>query len=352
MKKLKYLLLSIVILLVIARLLAPSLLLRQLNRTLANLEGPFCGHVADLDLALIRGAYQLEGLEMKRWAAGRSRCDEKILGVKLMDISLSWSQLFQGKARLKVSAEEPQVMVNSLISTLSGGRNSTQQAKDGAEESWGALVPWRIDSLRIKGGKAIYQLFGDGGIAAPLEEIEAEATGIETGNSTGQPILFRAKAQAFGDAPLLVAGSFAMGESNRWDIDFSAKGLNLQKANPFLYNRLPMTFTTGRLSIYGESSGKGAEIEGYTRLLFSDIDVVSSKERWKNFDQGFIEVLSSVFFTFTKNTKKENVATELVFRTEKGAFSIDWAGALARAIQHSGGKPVPAGIDNRLELPQ
>jgi hypothetical protein len=33
-------------------------------------------------------------------------------------------------------------------------------------------------------------------------------------------------------------------------------------------------------------------------------------------------------------------------------MDIDWAGALARAIENSGGKPVPAGIDNRLELPK
>lgn len=55
MKKLKYLILGIVILLIVARLLAPSFILRKLNHTLAQLDGPFCGQIADLDLALIRG---------------------------------------------------------------------------------------------------------------------------------------------------------------------------------------------------------------------------------------------------------------------------------------------------------
>lgn len=352
MKKLKYLILGIVILLVAARLLAPSLILRKLNQTLATMDGPFCGHLADLDLALIRGAYQLEGLEMRRWSADRTRCDEKILGVKSLDISLSWSQLLRAKARLKVEANEPEIMINSLIDALSGGRNTRQEAQQGAEESWDALIPWRIDALRISQGKAVYQLFGDGGITAPLENIEAEATGIETGNSSGRPILFRAKANVFGDSPLLVAGSVALGGQARWDADFSIRDLNLQKTNPFLYNRLPMTFTTGKLSLYGETAGRGAELEGYTRLLFSQIDVVSSKEKWKNFGQGVIELVSSLFFTVVENTKRQNVATELVFRTKNGAMDIDWAGALARAVENSGGKPVPAGIDNRLELPK
>jgi hypothetical protein len=351
MKKLKYLILGGVALLVVARLLAPSLILKKLNQALATLDGPFCGELADLDLALIRGAYRLEGLEMRRWAPDRSRCQEKILHVKSTDISLSWSQLFRGKARLKVDAESPEVMVNSLIDALSGGKQSRQAAKEGAQESWDALIPWRIDALRIRGGKAVYQLFGDGGITAPLENIEGEATGIETGSSSGQPILFRAKADVFGDSPLLVAGSVALGDTTRWDADFSVRDLNLQKTNPFLYNRLPMTFTTGRLSVFGEAAGKGAKLEGYTRLLFSEIDVVSSKEKWKNFGQGVIELVSSLFFAVAENTKRDNVATELVFRTEKGTMNIDWAGALARALEHSGGKPVPAGIDNRLELP-
>jgi hypothetical protein len=316
------------------------------------MEGPFCGHMEDFDLALVRSAYKVQGLELRRWSADRSHCDEKILSIKELDISLSWPQLFHGKARLKVQAIAPEVQVNSLLDALSGGRNTRQEAKKGAEESWNTLVPWRIDALEVSGGKAVYQLLGDGGITAPLEKIEATATGIEAGSSSGEPILFRAKANAFSDSPVVVAGSVALGEKTRWDTDFSLRGLNLQRANPLLYNRVPMTFTRGKLSVFGEAAGKGADMEGYARLLFSGVDVVSSKEKWKNFGQGVIELVSSLFFNVAKNESLKDVGTEIVFRRRGGKMDIDWAGALARALQHAGGKPVPAGIDNRLELPE
>lgn len=347
-----WILTSIVLLLIAIRIALPSIVLRKLNSTLANLDGPFCGHIADVDIALIRGAYELEGFTLESRKPGTKECKEKILSVERAQISAAWGELIKGKARLRVDLFAPEVAVDPLIEALNTG-DKREEATKGARKTWDVLVPWRIDGLGITEGKAHFILFGEGGISAPLEQVEGEVTGIESSIESALPILFRIKGSVFGSSPVKAAGSMALGPGPaRWEVDYSAEQVNLTNANPFLYNRLPMTFTTGKLDIFGEAAGKGSDVDGYVRTIFTDIDVVSDREKWKSFKQGVYEIVGSLFFLVSKNTKVRNVGTELVFHKKGTAMDVDWAGAVARALAHAGGKLVPKGVDNSLALPK
>jgi hypothetical protein len=345
-------LLLIILALIAIRLILPSIALRKLNNSLASLDGPFCGHIENLHLAIWRGAYELENFVLNARNQETKECKANLLTVERVQISAAWGELIKGKVRLRVDLFAPQVAVDPLITALETGDKRAEATK-GAQKTWDILVPWRIDGLGITEGKAYFVLFGEGGISAPLEQVDGEITGIESSIASALPILYHVKGSVFGSSAVIAAGSLALGPGPiRWNVDFSAEQVDMTKANPFLYNRLPMTFTTGKLDIYGEAAGKGSNLEGYTRLIFSQVKVISSKEHWKNFRQGIIEIVSSLFFAVTKNTKVHNVGTELVFHKKGQSMDVDWAGAVARAFQHSAGKLVPHGIDNSLNLPK
>lgn len=346
---------GILVFLIVLRLVLPTILLRKLNHELASLDGPVCGHVEDLDLRLIAGGYRLQGVNLFTRPQPGAECKTKVLSMNRMSLSIAWSELIRGKARLHVRMHEPEIAVDPLIAAIQSHptAESRQELKKGAQNAADALIPWRIDALKILDGRAYFILFGQGGISAPLEHLNAEVTGIESGTATGRPVLYRAKASVFGSASVIAAGSFTMDEGPaRWDVDLSAEKVDLTRANPFLYNRVPMTFTTGKLDLFGEAAGKGTQGEGYLKVLFTNIDVVSSKERWKNFKQAVVEVVGSLFFIVAKSPESRNVGTILVFKRNSTGFDIDWAGALARSISHSNGKRVQPGIENRLELPK
>jgi hypothetical protein len=352
----KKILAAFLVLLVVARVAAPSVILKKINSSLAQLEGPFCGHVDDFDLALIRGTYRLEGLSIRAWNERRTECKDPLLTAEKVEISLAWGALLQGKARVKISAAGADLKANEFLAAIDKIKekpSAQEAAKAGAKETFETLVPWRIDAVRIAESKVTYQLLGAKGITAPLSHVEAEVTGISSKEDAGMPILFRAKGNVFQDAPLVISGSVALDPKGaRWETDFNLRKLNLTEANAFLKDRLPMTFTSGSLNIFGEAAGKGAFIEGYTRLLFSNIDVISSKEKWGSFKRGLVEVVTALFFEVTKNQEKRDVATELVLKGNAPDISVDWVGALTRTLQHANGLKIPEGIDNRLELPK
>src|SRR5690606_16573340 len=85
--------LVILLILIIARLLLPYFLKRYVNKTLDDIPG-YTGYVEDIDVALIRGAYVINGLILKK----EDRITETpILDFEKSDISIEWRALFKGR---------------------------------------------------------------------------------------------------------------------------------------------------------------------------------------------------------------------------------------------------------------
>src|SRR5690606_34699903 len=85
---------GIVVLLIVARLLLPALVLKYANRTLANLDG-YYGQVADIDIALYRGAYQLNRFYLNK-VDSASGDQTRFFAVREIDLSVEWRSLLRG----------------------------------------------------------------------------------------------------------------------------------------------------------------------------------------------------------------------------------------------------------------
>src|SRR5215510_11302519 len=83
---------SLLVVLIVFRLMLPSILLRYVNRQLTMIDG-YRGHVDDIDVALIRGAYVIRNLKL-------DKTDGKVpvpfFQAKTIDISIQWGALFHG----------------------------------------------------------------------------------------------------------------------------------------------------------------------------------------------------------------------------------------------------------------
>src|SRR5690606_27155577 len=84
---------GIVLAAVAIRAAMPWFVERYVNRQLADI-GDYSGHVEDVDLALLRGAYTLHDLILVKVA---STADAPFLELPVMDISLEWRALLDGE---------------------------------------------------------------------------------------------------------------------------------------------------------------------------------------------------------------------------------------------------------------
>ena len=82
-------------LLLVARAILPIAIQRYVNRVLARDE-TYIGHVGDVDVALIRGAYQVEDVRIDK---RNGKVPVPFFTSPVVDFSIQWRALFDGRVR-------------------------------------------------------------------------------------------------------------------------------------------------------------------------------------------------------------------------------------------------------------
>src|SRR3982751_5618584 len=86
--------LVIVIILVIIRVALPFIVLHYANKALAEMPG-YYGHVQDIDISLIRGAYQLNNMFINKLDSA-NQMQTTLFKVETIDLSIEWRALIHG----------------------------------------------------------------------------------------------------------------------------------------------------------------------------------------------------------------------------------------------------------------
>ena len=100
-------LLALIAILIAARAVLPSLILRKANRELSDprLED-YAGRVEDVDLALWRGAYRVEGFRLDRKTGG---VPVPFVTAERVDITVEWKALLRGRLVSEIEVLRPKV---------------------------------------------------------------------------------------------------------------------------------------------------------------------------------------------------------------------------------------------------
>src|SRR5690606_32950643 len=96
----------IILLLIAFRLYLPTLVKDYVNKVLAEIPG-YYGQVDDIDIALIRGAYVINGMYLSK---GTAESQIPFLNFPKSDISIEWKSLFKGKIVSEIIMTGPEVI--------------------------------------------------------------------------------------------------------------------------------------------------------------------------------------------------------------------------------------------------
>lgn len=83
---------SLLVLLIAIRIVLPYILLKFVNRELATIKG-YYGHVDDIDVALIRGAYTIKKIRLDKTGG---KIPVPFFSADVIDLSVEWSAIFSG----------------------------------------------------------------------------------------------------------------------------------------------------------------------------------------------------------------------------------------------------------------
>ncbi|HXS88302.1 MAG TPA: DUF748 domain-containing protein [Steroidobacteraceae bacterium] len=333
----------VAVVLVGIRLALEPVLLDYANDKLDALPS-YGGHIDDLDLALLRGGYDLKGVEIVKTGAGQP---VPFIKADRIEATVEWHSLLRGKLVAEGDLYRPQV---NLVKA-----ESEQKSQLGKEVNWveqfKELFPFRFNTVRVHDGTLTFRAPGiqtqDALVARHIDGTLSNLTNVadstkETFARFGftAEVLHGGKAKLDGTIdPLAVKPTF--------DLNLGVKNVELPQVNPWLTRFIKADAEQGEFELYMEIAAADGKFKGYAKPVMRDVNIYSSKEPEKNPLKRLWEGLVDVAANIVENHQEDQVAARIplsgtlekpnadLFATIGSVLHNGFVSAFARSIEGS-----------------
>ena len=299
---------ALLIILIAARIALPYVLLKLVNRELTKIQD-YRGHVADLDVALIRGAYKLKDIRLDKISG---KIPVPFFSAEIIDLSLEWSALFHGRIVGKIIVEHP------VLNFVKGPTEETSQTK--ISKKWtdviGDLMPLKINRFEINKGEIHYRdFYSSPKVNIYTSDVHILAENLSNAKKKDEtlPSTVEATASVYGGHATLSMKIDALNDIPTFEAKAELVSLNITDLNNFLEAYAKLDVKQGTISIYTEAAAKNKKIIGYTKPIIKDLKVVNwEKDKDKPLKLVWEAVVGAVVWVF-KNHSKDQLATKAEF---------------------------------------
>ena len=147
-------LLILLVLIVAVRLALPYVVLHFANKSLAGMDG-YYGHIKDIDLAVIRGAYKIDSIYINKEDSVSGK-QTPFFASKVVDLSIEWKALFKGSIVGEMVFQGPYLLFTK------DKVEPKEVVKDSADfrKVLDKFMPLNINRCELRNGKIQYRDFG------------------------------------------------------------------------------------------------------------------------------------------------------------------------------------------------
>lgn len=337
---------AFLILIIAIRLLVPPMIKPQVNELLATFSPTFKGHVNDVGISFFRGAFQLRDLELTL----KDKSQEKFFTANVIDTSIAWRDIFRGRITSDVLIDKTNIALTKNV--LEAFKKTPKEEQEKTKKEASKLFPLTVERVDIRDSS-----FEFADLASVPEASRWKVTDIDgrLSNATPAPkfplTMMTLDGKMFDSAEIKVAGQLnQLSKPTAWDVDLEIRGFDLRQANPVIAQKLPLSFTSGKLDAYSEIKSEDNKIVGYVKPFIQNADVIASNESFRSAKNFGLEVSTAAVNLLLRDAQKKTLATKVLFSYEDGDFKINSMEALAKAIQNGFAENVPKGIEDQISL--
>ncbi|HXH32639.1 MAG TPA: DUF748 domain-containing protein [Bacteriovoracaceae bacterium] len=333
---------SLFALLLVARMIAEPIILKNANKFLATFSPEMSFHIDDLDFRFIRGAYGFTGITGKLKENGK-----EFMNLKDLDVSMAWREIFKGRIVADVVVADLDFSYSQGLKAAADKMTNKGDQKQAKEK----LIPFKVERVDIKDSKVTLNDYRGlkEGEKFKITDITGTMTNL-TPNEKFPLSFFNVHASVMGSSNVKSTGNLnILAKPPKWDVDGELLNFDLTSANQFLKNKVPLTFTKGKLDVYAEAKSEKGKVEGYIKPFMKNLDIMKSEESFKGIKHWGIEVLTALGNLVLRASDTKSVATKIPFSYD-GELKVDSGEALSKAIQHGFEQKLSPGIENRYEL--
>ncbi|SDH42038.1 protein of unknown function [Pseudomonas flavescens] len=307
--------LGLLALVLLAHLALPYVVRDYLNGKLADM-GDYRGHVEDVDLALWRGGYRINGLRIVK---AERDVPVPFVAVPRIHISVSWNALWREQA---VVAEV--VFDGPEVNFVDSENRADAQTGEGVDwrEQLNKLLPITLNEVRINDGTLGFYNFN----ASPPVKLQANAIHASLYNLTNvadeqgdRVARFEGKAQLLDHAPLEASAVFDPFH-NFQDFEFRvrATGIELPRLNDLANAYGKFDFKSGNGDLVVEAFAEDSQLSGYIKPLLRNVEVFDWQQDVENQNKGFFRAIWEALVgggeKVLKNQRQDQIATRVELR--------------------------------------
>ena len=298
--------------LIAARVAAPGVVERYVNRELAEM-GEYRGSVTDVDLFLWRGGYALRNLQVVKVAASDEVRDTPFIAMPQMDLTIEWRALFHGEAVGEA------VMFSPVLNLVQAETDANTQLGTGV--SWPQkvrdLFPFKLNVVRVQDGLVTFRAPG----ISTEESLTMRDCQLVLRNLTNERDDEKAafadielNGRIMGNAPFKLDGQIDPNEElPAFDVDVSLEDAKLVDVNPWLREFLKVDAEKGAFSMYAELATADGRFEGYVKPILEDPKIFDRKEETSGPFQKAWEAIVGLAAKVLENHEEKQVATRIPF---------------------------------------
>jgi hypothetical protein len=286
--RVRQVLLWLVVLLVVARILAPYVLTMLANSALAA-PGPVRGSIAGISLSLLSGGYSVHGLHLETQPPGKATW-APLLDIPAIHCSFDIAPALAGNLVGQVRIVEPVLRTTAAAEGPSSAEEEVEpdqprvtDARGPTREPWQervrSIIRLHLTQVEIVDGKVIHSDEARG-ITAALEDIDCVVDDliVEPG-SEAHRATYRLTGRTPGHGQLLIEGDAdPLAPAPTFLARARLEDVRLPELNDLTRSFDNLTFGNGTFSGYAEIVADGRKVGGYLKVLFRELDIASFRD--------------------------------------------------------------------------
>lgn len=345
-------LIGIVVGIVVIRLILPYVILHFANKSLAGMNG-YYGHIDDIDLAIIRGAYQIDSIyinKVDRSSEDNIRAKQTpFFASREIDLSIEWKALFKGSIVGELVFQRPYLLFTK------DKVEPKEVVKDSADfrKILDKFMPLNINRCELRGGAIQYKDFSSRphvDIAMTNVNLLAENLRNSYDSSAVLPASIHATADVYEGKMRFDARLNPLADSPTFDMSAELNNTNLVKLNDFFQAYARVDVNDGRFGLYTEVAAKDEQFKGYVKPVVKNLDILGKEDRKDNLLQKLWEAVAGGAGKLFENKNKDQVATKVPFegRLDDPKTNI-WV-AITNILQNAFIHAIQPSIDNEISI--
>jgi hypothetical protein len=339
--------LSILVLLVIIRLMLPWIVLRYVNKTLANMNG-YYGHVEDIDISLYRGAYQINDIFInKKDSLSGKQTD--FFKAKEIDLSVEWSALLHGSLVGELEFNRADLVFTKDKAELEDVKKDTNDFRMVLKK----FMPLKVNRFEINDG-AIHYLDKSSkpAVDVALSKLHVLALNLRNAYDSTKllPATVTADAHAYEGAMHMDMKLNPLAKKATFDVNAEVKNVNLVLLNDFLKAYGKFDVNRGNFGLYTELATKEGRFRGYVKPIIKNLDVVGPEDRHDAFFQKIWETIVGAVGVVFKNPKEKQVATKIELEGSFKDPETNTLDAIWEVLRNAFIQALMPSVDNQINI--